>query len=431
MNIKNCLIIASVFLSPNIIWADDGEVLPFYYDLGGTLMSVETTDIQLESETIDVYLHDFMMWYEPFEKEFDKAGTYDVEVNYNFLNTSNARDVMLGFPTANYASWHVFNYEAYVDGIQMPTELKPCLWGGTNTVHSYIGSHDYSYTYGCDAAEVCTGKFRGHGITKVKNTFSNYYEGEFPGQLGYAGHYILHTGASWKDSINEVVFRLHTELLSEYSRHLYDVDNMIVCYDNIHAEYKDGIYTIVLKNIEPKSDFYFEAREKKGQKYNASNYELVNNCPVFVSSTLKPSGGNNYEFYNLGDEDVTTAWVEGIPGNGEGSRIIYDTRLMAGEGCDPSGIDSITFVNGYAKSDATYKNNSRVKDLEIRFLTEGGDTPKYETFIITLEDTSIPQTFHFERQLAYWVTMTIKSVYPGLKYKDTALSEIKIHISDD
>lgn len=103
---------------------------------------------------------------------------------------------------------------------------------------------------------------------------------------------------------------------------------------------------------------------------------------------------------------------------------------MARDDCDASIIDSITFVNGYAKSDATYKNNSRVKDLEIRFLTEGGDTPKYETSIITLEDTSIPQTFHFERQFAYWVTITIKSVYPGLKYKDTALSEIKIHISD-
>ena len=41
--------------------ADDGEVVPFF-DLGGSLMSVQTTDIKLESETIDVYLHDFMMW---------------------------------------------------------------------------------------------------------------------------------------------------------------------------------------------------------------------------------------------------------------------------------------------------------------------------------------------------------------------------------
>lgn len=425
---KNCFIIAFILLCPNNILADDGEVLPYYFDLGGTLMSVETTDIQLESETIDVYLHDFMMWDEPFVKEFDKAGSYDVEVNYNFLNTNNERDVMLGFPTANNSSWHVFDYKAYVEGVQLPTELKPCLWGGMETIHSVNG---WDYSYGCDAAEVCTGKFKGHGITKVKNTFSNYYEGEFAGQQGYAGHYILHTGASWKDSINEVVFRLHTELLSEYSRSLYDVDNMIVEYGNINGEYKDGIYTIVLKNIEPKYDFHFKVPEKKGQKYNADNYELVSNCPVFVSSTLIPSGGNSYEFYNLGDGDETTAWVEGVSGYGEGSKIIYDTRLLAKDGCDPSRIDSITFVNGYAKSDATFRNNSRVKDVEILFLQQVKDgVYNDETYKITLEDTAVPQTFYFTNQYVYWVTIIIKSVYPGKKYKDTALSEIKIYKGD-
>lgn len=427
MKLKSFFIYVSALFCSNTIMADDGEVIPCI-DLGGSLMSVQTTDIKLESETIDVYLHDFMMWYDPIVKEFDKAGSYDVEVSYNFLNTDNEREVMLGFPSASYGSWHIFDYKAYVDGVQKSTELKPCIWGPMDTIPEQC-CPGMLFIYGCDAAEVCTAQFKGHSITNVKNTFSNYYDGDFPGQLGYCGHYILHTGANWKDSINEVVFRLHTELLSEYSKCLYDVENMIVSYGNTNGQYKDGIYTIVLKNIEPDNDFYFKVPEKKGINLYDS---LWYNSPVFVSSTLKSSGNNSYEFYNLGDGDYSTAWVEGEKGYGEGSRIIYDLRTLARDACDASYIDSITIVNGYAKNATTFKNNSRAKDIEISFLQYSSESNRCieKKHLFTLKDTSEPQTLYFDKEEAYWMTIKIKSVYPGLKYKDTAISEIKFFSHD-
>lgn len=440
MNLKSFFIYVSTLLCSNTIMADDGEVVPFF-DLGGSLMSVQTTDIKLESETIDVYLHDFMMWCEPFVKEFDKAGSYDVEVNYKFLNTNNEREVMLGFPSASYGSWHIFDYKAYVDGVQKSTELKPCIWGPMDTIPEQC-CPGMLFIYGCDAAEVCTAQFKGHSITNVKNTFSNYYDSNsydahynlhtYDGN-SYGGHYILHTGASWKDSINEVVFRLHTEQLSEYSKFWYDVENMIVEYGNTRGEYKDGIYTIVLKNIEPVNDFYFAAIEKEETKpLKKKLWDLRSDVPVFVSSTLNPSSNKSYEFYNLGDGDNSTAWVEGENGYGEGSRIIYDLRMAAKEDCDASYIDSITIVNGYAKNDVTFKNNSRVKDIEISFLQYSSESNRYieKKHLFTLKDTSKPQTFYFNRQEANWMTIEIKSVYPGFKYKDTAISEIKFFSYD-
>ena len=167
-----------------------------------------------------------------------------------------------------------------------------------------------------------------------------------------------------------------------------------------------------------------------------------------ASSTLHESGDIDYTTYNLRDDDPTTAWVEGVDGYGEGQTLSFYSDDC--EYCEcPDSISRIGIINGYAKSDATFKNNSRVKDFEImttEVVTEEAyrsDNGYYNVelhpgdpscddsyhankiYRFTMKDTKDEQFFSFGGKKAILnMTLTIKSVYKGAKYKDTAISEI-------
>lgn len=91
---------------------------------------------------------------------------------------------------------------------------------------------------------------------------------------------------------------------------------------------------------------------RHGQFFNAMQY-----C---VSSVLAPQGENSYGPANLTGWQANSAkaWCEGVPGHGIGETItiriegaVAFRRLLVG--------------NGYPKSSRTYRNNGRVKTLEI------------------------------------------------------------------
>ena len=109
-----------------------------------------------------------------------------------------------------------------------------------------------------------------------------------------------------------------------------------------------------------------------------------------------------------------------------------------------SDIREIHIINGYAKDPKTFKNNSRVKDIEIvsteELFNKKQDISKYSDiykddefnsisgkrkYNFTLKDTMEPQILKFDSPKdLYKMKIIIKSVYPGAKYKDTAISEI-------
>lgn len=77
-------------------------------------------------------------------------------------------------------------------------------------------------------------------------------------------------------------------------------------------------------------------------------------------------------------------------------------------------VRGLTIRNGYNKNADIYGENSRVKDVEVRFST--GDTMQ-----ATLDDKPGTQYVGLNRPLkAKWVELIIRSVYPGWKYSDTA-----------
>jgi hypothetical protein len=139
-----------------------------------------------------------------------------------------------------------------------------------------------------------------------------------------------------------------------------------------------------------------------------------------ASSTLAPQGNNNYKVINLNDNDPTTAWVEGHSEYGIGEFIEFN-------GLMPGSDSELYILNGYQASKSSWENNSRVKHLKVSLNGKG-------YFIIELVDVMgsqslvLPKDFNEALEKApenkKLIRMTILEVYPGLKWKDTAISEI-------
>lgn len=131
-----------------------------------------------------------------------------------------------------------------------------------------------------------------------------------------------------------------------------------------------------------------------------------------VSSVLKPQYGNTYGPANLVDEDLRTAWVEGVGGQGEGEGITVD---LGG----PRQVSGIQLMNGYHKNARIFSVNSRVRSAILRF--SNGSWRE-----VRLKDAPGVQELRFSPVEATWVQFEIRSVYPGSKYKDTAITEFRV-----
>jgi hypothetical protein len=138
----------------------------------------------------------------------------------------------------------------------------------------------------------------------------------------------------------------------------------------------------------------------------------LGNAQVCASSTLNQQKSNTYGLTNLFDGDRNTAWVEGAPGNGEGQQISVSFDA-------PVTINEIVLINGYAKSSKSFNDNARIQNLSIQSSTNiSGD--------IALLDQSQDQSYTIKGlENVEWITFGIGSVYPGAKWQDTAISEIR------
>ena len=113
------------------------------------------------------------------------------------------------------------------------------------------------------------------------------------------------------------------------------------------------------------------------------------------------------------DGDTTTAWVEGVEGNGEGESITFTFG-------DLYVVSDIKIWNGYQKSEDLYYKNARPSELELEF--SDGSTER-----ILLQDMASGfQEFALERHVTSYVKVKIISTYEGSKYEDTVISEIEL-----
>jgi hypothetical protein len=127
------------------------------------------------------------------------------------------------------------------------------------------------------------------------------------------------------------------------------------------------------------------------------------------SSSLSSQGSSNYYSSNLHDWNPRTAWVEGKTDYGIGEYFEVDL---------PYGGSNIGIFNGYQKNFEAWNNNSRVKKLKVY-----GDG-KAICFVILADKMGV-QRFDLPPNSDYsWYRFEIVDVFPGLKWKDVAISEI-------
>lgn len=183
-----------------------------------------------------------------------------------------------------------------------------------------------------------------------------------------------------------------------------------------------------------------------------------------ASSELIEKGFPRY-FYSAKkavDGKIETAWVEGVEGDGIGEYIMFNLNFASipsyedFENNNRYVIVDIIIINGVAKNQNIFKMNNRIKkatlevyeaEVAIRqidpWVVSKQEPILNSTFEINLKDTMEPQRFKIKFKpkqkpisgsLSSFLCvgkLTIKEVYPGTKYKDTGVSEIKARRIDD
>ena len=157
------------------------------------------------------------------------------------------------------------------------------------------------------------------------------------------------------------------------------------------------------------------------QKENISNEPEKDKAPEVRMRDVKDVSASSYLSEKnikhvtdrIMDGDTTTAWVEGVEGNGEGESITFTFG-------DLYVVSDIKIWNGYQKSEDLYYKNARPSELELEF--SDGSTER-----ILLQDMASGfQEFALERYVTSYVKVKIISTYEGSKYEDTVISEIEL-----
>lgn len=130
-----------------------------------------------------------------------------------------------------------------------------------------------------------------------------------------------------------------------------------------------------------------------------------------VSSVLAPQDGGKYGPEVFVETDEKKAWCEGVTGYGIGESVTIHFKPAVR-------VQEFTLLNGYAKTDETYKNHSRVK--QIRIQTSDGFAA-----VVAVPDKKDDHTIKLLRPAKpQWVRFTIVDVYPGARGADTCIAAI-------
>jgi hypothetical protein len=198
--------------------------------------------------------------------------------------------------------------------------------------------------------------------------------------------------------------------------------------------FSQDLDTIKSVQIEQNSELY----ESSIEKYKSNEFWGIWTMPVgdpFSTSALRPQAGNNYNVTNLSDYDLNTAWIEGKDDFGINEKFGFIFNFPENTGyADPyQFFGEINLFNGYCKSLKDWEQNSRVKLLKVYYndklfcYVELIDTWHFQFF-------DLSKYFKNERDKKFMdapfeivkgdkLTFEILAVYPGLKYKDVAISE--------
>lgn len=156
-----------------------------------------------------------------------------------------------------------------------------------------------------------------------------------------------------------------------------------------------------------------------------------------LTEPLSPQAGNTYDAKNLTDGNNNTAWAVKLADSGyEDSDYLWGPNLSL----NATRIDAVEIVNGYAKNNNSFKNNTRASWIMI-YRPDSPDSghPSEDDIIYSgeLHDTMNPQMLRVNRK--YDNSRPTKNLcivfsnkqnnkfYHGAKWDDLVISEIKIY----
>ena len=259
--------------------------------------------------------------------------------------------------------------------------------------------------------------------------------------------------------VSSICHVLASEYIFEGIKYIYDIDTHF-CFNNGNFEIltynENGVWqTKSFPYILSKEGAYLVANVKKGNKtdkifiFNADRNHLIFfdcdenqiydttekkghrdeswilSCIGYEASSYlsEELNGKRIDYLpeNLAVNNLTSSWVEGVPGYGKNEKITFHNRPL-------NGSRRLYIINGFfspSKPSLFYDNN-RIKTLKINCYK---DDVLVDFFERVLEDTGEMQFIEFSERYSSF-DFIIQDVYEGRKYNDTALTGIFVDALD-
>ncbi|WP_136513917.1 NADase-type glycan-binding domain-containing protein [Geomonas edaphica] len=191
-----------------------------------------------------------------------------------------------------------------------------------------------------------------------------------------------------------------------------------------------------VKAVQGRDSDYFDYEDavigKDGKEISKGKKEFLPGCSwycggyvkkISASAEMPPEGKTTYKANNAHDFDKDTAWIPRKNDFGVGESLTYQFNFDKEKNYKGTlGVTTILMANGYKKSRAVWEANSRVKKM--RMYVNGmpyRDIKLLDSYEVQTVDIG---EIMFPPRKTTILKFEILEVYPGKKYRETAISEL-------
>lgn len=427
------LLVATSFIFAGNAFSNGGPMDSSHILSTGNIAFVKNETIRLVSESIVFTVdQDFV----------------DVDVTYELENDGEAQQVSYGFPVEYAPVYYYTGSDEWMD-IEVPyfriyddmDRLDVSTFTEPDSFECVVMDYYHLYAYRrwytthllFDEGET--------SIISVQYRFKTQFE-DFSTNKNYSPslsdrffRYILNPAGNWGDGVIE-----DFSYSIDFSSVIVNGGNVITVpsggtwisdsvfqftAENFNISEADTIEVLYDISIWKMADYF---------RNNSIRDESIRE--VSVSSTLSGQGSADYSKRNMFDRDMATAWVEGVQGDGTGEWIEVELNGYS--------IDFIGIINGYAKDESAYIENSRIRKLKYEIILDE-EGPYYHDYYENIEGTvelpdlswaEIENNDFSEIVLEVYfggsllpvkrIRLEAVEVYPGTMYEDLCITELFI-----
>lgn len=168
------------------------------------------------------------------------------------------------------------------------------------------------------------------------------------------------------------------------------------------------------------NEYEYSKETEASSSSDEVEHEIYSLHPLasFATSVLPDEGNHTYGTDNLYDDDITTAYVEGVEGLGEGETVSLIFK-------NPCNISSIYIRPGYDASKELFEKNSVPTAFTVTLYAENGDE-YIQPFEFSDAEYGVEwgMFFYYDNIFIKRVDITIDKAQKGTKYEDTCISEV-------